>query len=341
MKIGKQLILIIFAIYFLLYPFTLNSKGKNDPPPYTMLSESSIKNKSLQELLFRRAEVYGARGYIFPNKYFKDFISRKSWYKENQNFSIKDFTENEINYLNQLEERISQLKEEEKENKMIKLKHYTKDLMVIKFTKLADIDSDGDFELIAIGGAHFKNSDQYKNMDEATYRYYQEPNRLYLILIGDYAFGDFYAHTQITGSEKNMAEYISSLETGYFFGSSKQQIKVIIHSFPLGKYPPNPHKQKLYFFSLDKNKLMNIFSYEIYHVILEGKHERITQYDVQYKNVLGDFLKEIILKKRVTSRLFRPRNDASLNYRDQEVKGETLLFQYDYKLKSFKKVKNR
>jgi hypothetical protein len=57
------------------------------------LDESALIALKPEMLPFARNEIYARRGYVFTNKIYVDYFSKKSWYKPDPSFSTKSFSD--------------------------------------------------------------------------------------------------------------------------------------------------------------------------------------------------------------------------------------------------------
>ncbi|HEO65867.1 MAG TPA: YARHG domain-containing protein [Spirochaetes bacterium] len=322
-------IIIVIAIVFSIQSQSLVS---NDKLPYNIYTHQQIeKTYNLRTLLIHRAEVYAARGYINKNKFLQNYMLRRSWYKPSKSFSPKVFTAKEMDYFNRLTVQIEKLKKKEKEVLIRKLKIRLRGRMSIKFTRLSDLDSDGYYDLIAICGKKFNISPR-KLDNEASYHYYTRPNNLVLVAMGR----TFMSKFPLSNEKFGRAEYVNTFVAGYYIGNGRPQIKVRIHSLPLLAQTGSVHKEQLYFFSLDNNRLKSIFSYEVYHSSSFGNQEKIMEHDVQFKNIKGDSMNELVLIKKSVTRQYKSNPTVFKSHSDQVSKGQKIYFQYDANARVYK-----
>ncbi len=304
--------------------------GDNGNNKYQMWSDYQIKSSSLRGLIVHRAEVYASKGYIFKDTYLKKQMKKRYWYKPSKSYSFNQFSKKEKKYINKLTKRITYLKKELLSTNQDRLQRYllNRENMTIKFSQLVDINGDGQYDLVSICGKKYKiRSGQLQ--DETYKHYYNKSNELYLIVWGDSIYGTFYSKTKISAKPFGIAEYVNQLKIGYYMGNGKPQIKVVIHSFPLKNYPDTSHSQTLYIYSFDNKKLKNVFAYETYRNNIIGNQERTIRYHCEFKNIKGNKLNEIVLKKEVRITDYHPQSTYSKNYSEKIYRSQPLYFKYD------------
>ncbi|MDH4128763.1 MAG: YARHG domain-containing protein [Spirochaetota bacterium] len=334
----KQIIIILSSLFI----FTSQGYVKNNAEKtllYNILTDEQIKSSSLQFLLINRAEVYASRGYKFKGKYLKNEILKKSWYKPKNNFNLSLFTDKEKNYISKLTEQIESLKKIILKQKLEKLKSLLKDKVIIKFAQLSDINGDGEYDLVVICGKKFKFKIDKNAGNETIYYYYNGHNELYLLFFSSKNGSNYFSQSKLTREHFGIAEFISSFDFDYFIGNGELQIKIVIHSFSLNKEIPKVHKERIYLFALDNSKLINIFSHEIYSSSMKKNNEIIENHLINFKNLIGNYLNEIILQKKLIKRTYFNILTSGKSHSDYVYYENPIYFKFDSKKKVYKKFK--
>lgn len=299
---------------------------------YTMYSESKVAAMSLKDLIVHRAEVFAAEGYEFKSDFLKKEMAKRSWYNPLKKYSYKKFSKRERNYLSLLSKYIDKHKGKELESLNKKLSNYLAGRMEIKFSHLADLDSDGYFDLVAVCGKKFPVPENSLT-DEASYHYYTNYNELYLIVIGK----NFFSQVKLSNEVQGRAEYVNKFESDYFMNNGKAQVKVILHSLPVVNSNYGPHKENLFLFNLESGKLRKVFEHQIYNSFYQGKKEKITEFDYDFKNLTGDAENELELTKYKVNVTYKEADSIKKSHTEKKIKLQSLFFEYDRGSRSYRR----
>lgn len=323
--VNKLFIIVLIIVSCQVYGYSISL-------PYSMYSETKVSTMSLKELVIHRAEVFAKQGYDFKSDFLRKEMAKRSWYNPLKNYNSKNFTKKELNYLSMLTKHVERLKNKELESLTIRLENYLGGRMEVKFSHLADLDSDGYFDLVAVCGKKFPVSEKTLT-DEASYHYYTNYNELYLLTIGK----NFFSQVKLSNEVKGRAEFINKFETDYFMNNGKPQVKVIVHSLPVVNSNYGPHKEKLYLFNLEAGKLRKIFDFQIFSSFYRDKIEKITQFEYSFKNLTGDGRNELTLEKYLIKRKYKDADSIKKSHSDKKTKLQTLYYEYDRSSRSYRK----
>ncbi len=321
---------IIIIILTIIISININALDKKN---YKILPDYQLDYLNLRELIILRAEIYAARGYLFKSIFLQREMKKRSWYNPSNYFSYSDLTKKEIIYINKITKRINSLKKIELDTKISQLKNYLSGQMIIKFTQLADFDNNGYFKLVAICAKPYK-IDKKDIKNEASYNYYHGNNDLYLILWGDSST----VATRITNPFIGTAEYLNAFDIGYFMNNGIPQVKIIIHTLPLTHTNNAVHREYVYLYNLEDERWNKVFNYQIYQSYSSGGIEKIIQYTIQFKDIYGSSMNEIILQKYLTTRVYKRTANIYSNYKSSVYKYKPVYFKYNNYKKSYQPV---
>ena len=302
--------------------------------PYKILSDYQIKMYNLRDLLESRAELLASKGYIFENGYLKYKMNRHSWYKPSLKYSDKLLSKEEKEYLEKLNKQIEINKANRKKQLENDLKYRISRISEIKFSRLADLDSDGYMDLIAISGQKFTSIT--KGFDSTNEKnYYLENNKLALHAYGRNINAKIVLFKQMDG----IARFVSEFDSGYFIGNGQSQIKLVIQRFSLKENPPKSHTGTLYLFDISKNSIRNIFSHNIYFATNQKNTENIVEYIYQFKNILKYPHNELIVQKKITKRTYYRTYNYYKNYKSNEYFGKKTIYYFNSLSGKYQQVK--
>lgn len=324
---------IILTILILGFLIPIHSKNKN------FLNQKTLEKMGLKTLLIHEAEWLSQKGYIPPNSFFRSQIQNNSAIKEPQlwkskTFFLQKFSQKEKQYLFSLQKRISLLKEKTRIKLLTQLKAKIEGEFLIQFSRLADLDGDGTWELLAIAG---KNFEKYPaSMLDSPYKdYYQQAQEFHVFVLTE---GSSYTHRKISQENWGIAEYISDFASDYYLKNGKEQVKIVLHSFSLETSVNKLHWQKVYLFSLENKKLQIIFTHPIYENSYRDRQEKTLEYQMEFQDVQGVSTPEILLRRKRIHRVYTPAKSPKKNHEEKIERLGTLYFQYNALEKIFQRM---
>ncbi|MDH5681028.1 MAG: hypothetical protein OEZ36_05555, partial [Spirochaetota bacterium] len=223
-----------------------------------------------------------------------------------------------------IDKQIAINKKSRKKQLLNDLKYRINRISEIRFSRLVDLDADGYMDLIAISGQNFTSVT--KGFDsEREKTYYLNKNKLSLHAYGRNINSTMPLFKQMDG----IARYVSEFDCDYLVGNGQAQVKLVIQRLSLKENPPKSHTGTLYLFDVEKNRLRNIFSHNIYFATNQKNVENIVEYLYQFKNVLKHPYNELILQKKVTRRIYYRTYNYYKNYKNNEFYGKKVIYYFD------------
>ena len=96
------------------------------------------------------------------------------------------------------------------------------------------------------------------------------------------------------------------------------------------------YRGRVNLYRVDGAELVKIFSYEVYRIKSDLERERIEEVELSFKEVKGEVVKWIKLRKRRIERLYGKVEGIRQSHKDSVYRGEDEYYRYDPELRSYK-----